>query len=114
MRLFGELGWCEYSVGIIRRFEQWHADDSFYEFVLVDGQDAESYMHVKKNELYRLMRDAEVRSPEELIGCEVVTKKLPNPTNATMNRAVLPKGTHVELSAIDEKGKNREIQFKQY
>ncbi|MCI8519489.1 MAG: hypothetical protein HFJ51_05420 [Clostridia bacterium] len=57
------------------------------------------------------MSDIGVQTPEEFVGCEVVS----NVTFSTIrNVAFLPKGAHVELMVLNENGKELEVQFRQY
>lgn len=111
MRLFGELGCRNYEVCRIRSCTRLTAYNSDYEFTLIGEGEKERYMHVDQAQLERLMSDIGVQTPEEFVGCEVVS----NVTFSTIrNVAFLPKGAHVELMVLNENGKELEVQFRQY
>lgn len=109
IKLFGELGYCEYSISIIRSIKEWTV--GCYEIVLLNEQDRETYMHVDEETLHKIMQSAKVYKPSELIGGEVITERS---FSSAKNKAILPKGVHVELIAYDNDGHQQEIQFEEY
>ena len=111
MRLFGELGCCEYEVKRICGGIKLKANGSIYEFTLIGEHEKQSYLHVDQAQLEQLMSDAGVHTPMELVGCEIVKQ---SSFNSATKIAILPKGAHVELIALDEDGKELEVQFRQY
>lgn len=111
MRLFGELGCCEYAVSIVRDCARLKTDNSSWEFTLMGEGEKQRYLHLSQVQLEQLMKETGVHAPEEFVGCNVVKDRS---LDGTGKIAILPKGAHVELIALDEDGKELEVQFRQY